>query len=137
MAGRRTSIMHDELYENMQTDRYHFYGTPVIPSWRQTFMPGDDIDSITLQKRYRTRSIHRRKRYLGVSWNSPPSDTTTTSTTPQLEADTIPALVHEQQETDTIPELVHCSQRYGTTGTEFPKFFLRFLVLLLLCISRW
>ena len=120
VAGRRTSIMHDELYENMQTDRYHYYGIPVIPSWRQTFMPGDDIDSITLQKRYRTRSIHRRKRYLGVSLNSPPSVATTTSTSPQLETDTIPDLVNAaQQETDT---------------TEFPKFFLRFLVLLSLIL---
>ena len=115
VAGRRTSIMHDELYENMQKDRYHYYGTQVIPSWRQTFMPGDNMNSITLQ------ITSRKRKFTGKLLASPPIPPTIRPTSPQ-------------QETDTIPRLVHCSQRYGTTDTEFPEFFLRFLVLLLLIL---
>ena len=66
VAGRRTSIMHDELYENMQTDRYHYYGKQVVPSWRQTFKQGDAMDSITLQ------ITSRKSKFTGKLLVSPP-----------------------------------------------------------------
>jgi len=116
VAGRRVKFMNDDLYDNLQTDRYHYYGMNPIPSWRQTLMMDDEIDRETFQV------TSRKRKFTGNSLDSPPISTTTQSTSPQCEF-------------DTIPGLVACTQRKGiidTDTTMFPEFFLRFLVTLLL-----